>query len=47
VLNARSIAVATGTYSLSQLQKHSPDVLLEDLSQAETVLREILKTSTT
>ncbi|HCD36028.1 HAD family hydrolase [Chlorobium phaeovibrioides] len=47
VLNARSIAVATGTYSMRELRKHQPDVLLEDLSQPETVLREILKTSTT
>ncbi len=45
VLNAKSIAVATGTYSTEELKKHNPDVLYENLSQTDVVFREILQSS--
>ncbi|MEI6847119.1 MAG: HAD hydrolase-like protein [Chlorobiaceae bacterium] len=41
VLNAKSIAVATGTYSANELRKHNPDVLLDNLSRIDIVLSEI------
>ena len=45
VLNAKSIAVATGTYSAEELQKHNPHILYENLSQTEIVISEILQSS--
>ena len=36
---ARVIAVATGVYSPAQLEPHSPDALLADLSDTEAVMR--------
>jgi phosphoglycolate phosphatase len=45
VLNSKSIAVATGTYSTKELKKHNPDVLLENLSQTDLVISEILRSS--
>ena len=42
VLNAKSIAVATGTYSTEELKRHSPHVLYENLSQTDVVVSEIL-----
>jgi phosphoglycolate phosphatase len=44
-VNAKSIAVATGTYPTEELRKHQPHVLLENLSQTDAVLREILHSS--
>ncbi|KZK73558.1 MAG: hydrolase [Pelodictyon luteolum] len=44
--NARSVAVATGTYSLDRLRGHHPDVLLENLNQPDVVIREILRSPT-
>jgi len=41
--NARSIAVATGTYSTEELKKHKPDVLFENLSRTDLVISEILR----
>ncbi len=41
VIGARAIAVATGKYSLQQLQDHHPDLLLENLSDTAGFLREI------
>ncbi|MFZ4524390.1 MAG: HAD family hydrolase [Chlorobium sp.] len=43
VLNAKSIAVATGTYSTEELKKHHPHVLYENLSRTDVVLSEILE----
>ncbi|MEI6756985.1 MAG: hydrolase [Chlorobium sp.] len=45
VLNAKSIAVATGTYSSQQLKKHNPHVLFENLSRTDVVISEILQSS--
>jgi phosphoglycolate phosphatase len=45
VLNAKSIAVATGTYSAEELQKHNPHIIYENLSQTDIVISEILKSS--
>jgi phosphoglycolate phosphatase len=45
VLNAKSIAVATGTYSMEELKKHRPHVLLENLGRTDVVLGEILQSS--
>jgi phosphoglycolate phosphatase len=45
VLNAKSIAVATGTYSTEELKKHNPVVLLENLSQTDLVISEILRST--
>ncbi|NHQ59274.1 HAD hydrolase-like protein [Chlorobium sp. BLA1] len=42
--NAKSIAVATGTYSAGELKKHKPDVVLENLCQTDLVISEILRT---
>ncbi|MEI6638685.1 MAG: hydrolase [Chlorobium sp.] len=44
-VNAKSIAVATGTYSTEELQKHHPHVLYENLSRTDVVLNEILQSS--
>ncbi len=40
---ARSIAVASGTYSAEELKKHEPDVLFENLSSTGVVINEILR----
>ncbi len=45
-VNAKSIAVATGTCSTEELQKHHPHVLYENLSRTDVVLNEILQSST-
>ncbi|MEI7823678.1 MAG: HAD hydrolase-like protein [Chlorobiaceae bacterium] len=45
VLNAKSIAVATGTYSREELKKHHPHVLYENLGRTDVVLSEILQSS--
>ncbi|NMW20079.1 MAG: HAD hydrolase-like protein [Chlorobiaceae bacterium] len=45
VLNAKSIAVATGTYSAEELKKHNPHVLYENLTETPIVMSEILKSS--
>jgi phosphoglycolate phosphatase len=45
VLNAKSIAVATGTYSTEELKKHHPHVLYENLGRTDVVLGEILQNS--
>ncbi|TLU82283.1 MAG: hydrolase [Chlorobium sp.] len=44
-VNAKSIAVASGTYSLPELAKHNPHVLYENLSCTDSVINEILGTS--
>ena len=36
-INARAVAVATGTYSFAELQTHNPDHLFADLSDTATV----------
>ncbi|NTV92682.1 MAG: HAD hydrolase-like protein [Chlorobiaceae bacterium] len=41
VLKARSIAVATGNFSSEELQKHSPDVLFENLAETALVIDKI------
>ncbi|NTW69638.1 MAG: HAD hydrolase-like protein [Chlorobiaceae bacterium] len=43
---AKSIAVATGTYSSGELKKHKPDVVLENLCQTDLVISEILRSTT-
>ncbi len=45
VLNAKSIAVATGNFSTLELKKHHPHVLYENLGQTDVVLDEILHSS--
>ncbi|ACF42832.1 HAD family hydrolase [Pelodictyon phaeoclathratiforme] len=45
VLNAKSIAVATGTYSMEDLKQHHPHVLYENLGRTAVVLDEILQSS--
>ncbi len=45
VLNAKSIAVATGTYSMEELKKHNPHVLYDNLGRTDVVLSEILQSS--
>ena len=45
VVRAKSIAVATGTYSTEELEKHRPHVLYENLSQTDVILTEILASS--
>jgi phosphoglycolate phosphatase-like HAD superfamily hydrolase len=42
--NAWAIAVATGNYTLDELQKHQPDYCLSDMSDIATVLRIITHT---
>ncbi|MEI8033205.1 MAG: HAD hydrolase-like protein [Chlorobiaceae bacterium] len=44
-VNAKSIAVATGTYSMEELEKHDPHVLYENLSRTDAVISEILQTT--
>ena len=39
---ARVVAVATGNYTLDQLQGHQPDALFADLADTEAVLRALL-----
>jgi phosphoglycolate phosphatase-like HAD superfamily hydrolase len=36
---ARSLAIASGPFTLDQLKQHSPDAVLEDLSDTRAVLR--------
>ncbi|MBM3422694.1 MAG: HAD hydrolase-like protein [Chlorobi bacterium] len=43
VLNGRSIAVATGNFSINDLRKHNPSELFENLSRTEYVIHSILK----
>ncbi len=45
VLNAKSIAVATGAYSMEELKKHNPHVLYDNLGRTDVVLSEILQSS--
>jgi phosphoglycolate phosphatase-like HAD superfamily hydrolase len=40
--NARTVAVATGDYSVEQLAEHEPDVVLADLSDTAAALAAIL-----
>jgi len=42
-INARAVAVATGTYSFAELQPHNPDHLFSDLSDTATVIRSLLQ----
>ena len=45
VLNAKSIAVATGTYSTEELKKHNPHILYKNLCETDIVISEILQSS--
>ncbi len=45
VVNAKSIAVATGTYSSEELKKHNPHILYENLTATDIVISEILQSS--
>lgn len=38
IFGARTIAVATGTWTRDQLAKHTPDFLFDDLAQADQVI---------
>lgn len=40
--NSKAVAVSTGTYSYKQLSEHKPDLLLNDLSQPEKWIQELL-----
>ena len=39
---ARTVAVATGPYSLAELQAHGPDVLLPDLADTAAAMAAVL-----
>ena len=39
---AKAVAVATGNSDLATLERHQPDVLFEDLSETDAVLRALL-----
>ena len=41
VINARTIAVATGSCSREQLTKHQPDFIFDDLSQVDAVMQHL------
>ena len=41
VINARTIAVATGSCSREQLAKHQPDFIFDDLSQVDAVMQHL------
>jgi len=41
VIGARTVAIATGDYSAAELAEHGPDLLFEDLSETDRVLREL------
>lgn len=43
--NARVVAVATGKYTRRELEQHQPDVLLDDLSDADAVVEALLRYS--
>jgi len=45
VLNAKSIAVATGSYSTEELKKHNPHILYKNLCETDIVISEILHSS--
>ena len=40
-IRARVVAVATGTYPLTELSDHEPDVLREDLADVESLVRQL------
>lgn len=42
-IGASVVAVATGTYDVEELDKHSPDFLCEDFRETETVVNRILE----
>jgi phosphoglycolate phosphatase-like HAD superfamily hydrolase len=42
MFNAKSIAVATGNFSMQELMAHDPGALFENLSGTDAVIREIL-----
>ena len=44
-VNAKSIAVATGLYSSTELKKHNPHILYENLTATDIVISEILQSS--
>ncbi|MEC9485920.1 MAG: HAD hydrolase-like protein [Prosthecochloris sp.] len=46
-INARSVAVATGTYSRASLEKHKPDILFENFSDTGRVISRITHSSHT
>ncbi|HEX8678760.1 MAG TPA: HAD hydrolase-like protein, partial [Chthoniobacterales bacterium] len=39
IFGARTIAVATGSWTREQLAEHEPDFLFDDLSQVDDVMR--------
>jgi phosphoglycolate phosphatase len=43
--SAQSIAVATGNFTRGELEKHAPDVLLDDLSDTTRVVAALLQYS--
>ncbi len=43
---ARAIAVATGNFSRAELQAHTPDAVLDDLQDTQTVIELVLRYST-
>ena len=46
-IGARTVAIATGTYSRDELAAHSPDLLFDDLSDTEVVIEALLKVAAT
>ncbi len=46
VIGAKTIAVATGSYSLAELEKHAPTCVLPDLSETDALLRLVLADTT-
>jgi phosphoglycolate phosphatase-like HAD superfamily hydrolase len=41
--DAKTIAVATGTYSMDELKKYNPDFLFDDLRKTKSVLNVVMK----
>lgn len=41
-IGAKTVAIATGNYSLAELAEHRPDFLFEDLSDSEAVIAALL-----
>jgi len=41
VINARSVAIATGNYSVEELREHDPEFLFTDLANTDEILRKL------
>jgi len=41
-INAKVLAVATGWHTMKELESHGPDLLFEDLTHTDDVLKKML-----